>query len=197
VFVPAFGLPGGPFVEGFGFGEADASSMKTWPLGSWQSMRSQKCGHPGFPAGFVFAEHAAGGFDFGPLARGGDAGAAGLPVAFAVFEGGKGEAELGGGFGGFDAEPHAIGGTGFDRDIGSVEDAVRILGVDAEGAITRNALSAATSCTFVGAMVEAPALGSLAGHWRVEGFGEERRTFVGTDLLMPVTMGWPPFQARL
>jgi hypothetical protein len=175
------------------------SSMKTCPLGSWQSMRSQKCGHPGFPAGFVFAGHAAGGFDFGPFARGGDAGAAGLPVAFAVFEGGKGEAEFGGGFGGFDAEFHAIGGTGLDGHIGAVEDGFGILWVLAEGAIdTQRSIGNDELHVFVGRWLKPQPLGVLPGSVLSKvSVSSGSPGLSGPTLLMPVTMGWPPFQARL
>ena len=114
--------------------------------------------------------------DWETITRGGDAGAAGLPVAFAILEGGKGEAELGGGLGRADAQTHAVGGTGLDGHIGTVEDAFGIAGIAAEGAIDpQRAIGDDELHVFVGAMVEAPAFGRLAGLGGVEGFAKERR----------------------
>ena len=131
VLVPAFGLPGGPFVEGFAFGEAEVVD-EDLAFGLVAVDAEPEVLHPGFPGGFVFAGHAAGGFDFGPLRGSGDAGALGLPVAFAVFEAGEGEAHFRGGFGGFDAEFDAISGTGRDGHIGAVEDGFGIARIGAD-----------------------------------------------------------------
>lgn len=184
MLVPAFGLPGGPFVEGFAFGEADVVD-EDLAFGLVAVDAEPEVLHPGFPGGFVFAEHAAGGFELGPLGRGGDAGAASLPVAFAVFEAGEGEAELRGGFGGSDAQTHAIGRAGLDGDVGTVEDGLRIAGIGAEGTVgTQRSIGDDELHVFVGAMVEAPAFRRLAGLGGVEGFGEQRRTgLVGADFV--------------
>jgi len=87
VFVPAFGLPGGPFVEGGAFGEADVVD-EDLAFGLVAVDADPEDFHPGLPFGFVLAEHSAGDFDFMPFLAGGDVGVLGLPVAFAVFEAG-------------------------------------------------------------------------------------------------------------
>ena len=184
VFVPAFGLPGGPFVEGGAFGEADVVN-EDLAVGLVAVDAEPEMLHPGFPGGFVFAGHAAGGFELGPLGGGGDAGAIRLPVAFAVFEAGKGEAQFRGGFGGFDAESHAVGGAGGDGNVGAVEDGFGILRVFTEGAVgTQSALGGDELHVFVGPVVEAPAFRGFAGLGGVEGFGEQRGTrLVGADFV--------------